>query len=382
MRSLDFPSFLDPLPPHLLKQIRKLQGFFREEYDVRCRIVGGAVRDRLLGRPVTDVDIEVYGLRPEAFAEAMETLGASGVGKSFFVYKYGDLDIALPRRERKVAPGHRGFAVEPALNEREASRRRDFTVNALLYDLEEGKVLDYWGGLEDLERRVLRRVDPTTFVEDSLRVLRGMQFSARLGFRVEEETCQLCRGIDLSDLPGARIFGEFEKMFGGEWLHYGLYALESMEISEKLWGERMEYGDFLAAALEMARYPEEAPRKLRPYCFLAIYRQHSWVPMSRILEAIAAPNRYRRALESLPKIPEVPSLAFVAEAARKEGLCGSPLGCFPPLQKLAREIGVWEEAFDIGVTPAELMERGFRGKELGDELERRRRERLKELEGE
>ncbi|ADV45884.1 CCA tRNA nucleotidyltransferase [Nitratifractor salsuginis] len=380
MTTLRAPDFLTPFPHKLQKQIHEVEHFLSTHYSARCRIVGGAVRDRLLGRPVKDVDLEVYGLELPRFEEAMERLGASGVGKSFFVYKYGDLDIALPRRERKVAEGHRGFAVEPAFDEREATRRRDFTVNALMYDLQEGKILDYWGGLEDLEAKRLRCVDPETFVEDSLRVLRGMQFAARLGFRIEEGTCRLCRGVDLGDLPGARIFGEFGKMFGGVWLHYGLYALESMEISQKLWGQGLDRAAFFAAARKMARYPAQAPEGIRPYCFLAIYAQHSAVPIGKILDAVDAPNRYRRALERLPKLPPKVPLSFVADLARKEGVKHSPLACYPQVREAAKRLGVWESAFEIGVTPRELMARGFRGKALGEELERRRRQKIEALE--
>jgi len=380
MIAFTFPGFLAPFPASLRNEIEGVEGFLRREYGARCRIVGGAVRDRLLERPVTDVDLEVYGLTPERFDKAMERLGAVGVGKSFYVYKYGNLDIALPRKERKVAPGHRGFAVEPAADEREATRRRDFTVNALMYDLQEETILDYWGGLEDLKAGLLRCVDPETFVEDSLRVLRGMQFAARLGFRIEKETCRLCRTIDLDDLPGSRIFGEFEKMFYASRLHWGLYAMETMDISRRLWGSRLDRSTFFAAARRMARYPLQAPGAIRPFCFLAIYGQYSRVSMAKILEAIDAPNRYRKALESLPEIPENPSVTLVADLARKSGVKESAAACFPQIRHMAQKIGVWESPFEIGVTPVELMERGFRGKALGEELERLRREKIKVIE--
>ncbi|WP_456429588.1 CCA tRNA nucleotidyltransferase [Nitratifractor sp.] len=375
-----FPHFFSTVSPQLKIQIEKVRVFLESEYSARCCLVGGAVRDRLLGRPVKDLDIEVYGLDPETFAEAMARLGASGVGKSFFVYKYGDLDIALPRREKKVGRGHRGFVVEPARDEREASRRRDFTVNALMYDLRSERIVDYWRGLEDLRAKRLRRVDPKTFVEDSLRVLRAMQFAARLGFRVEEETCRLCRRIPLDDLPGSRIFGEFEKMFTAERPHYGLYALETLEISRRLWGKGLKSGAFVRAARAMARRIPAAPEPMRPYCFLALYAQYSPVPMSEILEAIDAPNRYRRLLEALPKVPPNPTPAFVADCARKTGLKESPLSCFPSVRRIAQRLGIWERPFEIGVSPRELMERGFSGKALGEELERIRRRKLAALE--
>jgi len=384
MKSTSFPlaDFLAPVPAPIREALDGVRHFFRREYGARCRIVGGAVRDRLLGRPVEDLDLEVYGLEPERFAEAMERLGADGVGKSFFVYKLGSLDIALPRVERKVGEGHRGFAVAPARDEREASRRRDFTVNALLYDPEEERILDYWGGLEDLRLRRLRCVDPATFVEDSLRVLRGMQFAARLGFRVEEGTCRLCRGIDLSDLPGARIFGEFEKMFHGIRPHYGLYALESLGISERLWEAGLSRDAFLAAARRMARWHGAVPGLFAPYGFLAVYRQYAGAPMERILEAIDAPNRYRRVLERLPKLPERLSPSFIAALAEKEGIRHSPYRSVPELRRIAQELGVWERPFDPGVSPRELMEKGYEGKALGEELARRRREALERLDRE
>ena len=380
MKTLLFPEFFRDFDPDLKKQIDAACGFLRREYGARCRIVGGAVRDRLLGRRVKDVDLEIYGIDPKSFEEAMRRLGARGVGQSFFVYLLGDLDLALPRRERKVAPGHRGFAVEPAYDEREASRRRDFTVNALLYDLEDQTVHDYWGGLKDLSLRRLRAVDPLTFREDSLRVLRAMRFAAQLGFRVEEETCRICREIPLGDLPGSRIYGEFEKFFIASFPHYGLYELLRLQIARRLWGETMGYEAFVALARKMARVIPSSPESLRLFCFLAQYRQYSGVSMERILDTIDAPRRMRKALENLPEVPEHISAAFVAEQAKREGLNHSALGCFPDIRRKAKELGLWEKPLEIGVTPAELMARGFRSKALGEELERLRRKKIEAME--
>ena len=147
------------------------------------------------------------------------------VGQSFAVYKLVPrhaagsgaapaVDVSLPRRDTKVAPGHRGFEVQgdPSLSQQDATRRRDFTVNAMMFDPLEGKTIDLWGGRDDLSARLLRAVDPSTFIEDSLRVLRAVQFSARLDFAVEPATVELCQGIDLSDLPAERIWGEIEKL--------------------------------------------------------------------------------------------------------------------------------------------------------------------------
>lgn len=178
--------------------------------------VGGFVRDRLLGRENTDVDIEVHGVTPRQLAEILDGMGGRlEMGASFGIYGlkgYG-LDIAMPRRERATGRGHRDFqvSVDPFLGTEQAARRRDFTVNALMENVLTGQVLDHFHGLDDLRRGILRHVDSRTFPEDPLRVLRGAQFAARFRFAVAPETVALCRGIDLSALPPERVEGELCK---------------------------------------------------------------------------------------------------------------------------------------------------------------------------
>jgi tRNA nucleotidyltransferase (CCA-adding enzyme) len=182
----------------------------------RALLVGGCVRDRLMGREVKDWDVEVYGVEPARLRELLARFGrVNVVGEAFTVYKLGqDLDVSLPRRERKTGRGHRAFYIEgdPSMSFDEAARRRDFTVNAILEDPLDGEIIDPFGGRQDIERRLLRAVSPETFVEDSLRVLRAAQFAARFRFEVEEKTVELCRTIDLTDLPAERVWGELEKI--------------------------------------------------------------------------------------------------------------------------------------------------------------------------
>jgi tRNA nucleotidyltransferase (CCA-adding enzyme) len=181
----------------------------------RALIVGGWVRDRLLRRPSKDVDLEVYGIEAPALRTLLEQFGSvNTVGESFTVYKVADLDVSIPRRESKVGRGHRGFEVtgDPALSVREAARRRDFTINAIAWDPLTDAYEDPYDGQADLERRVLRAVDLETFGEDSLRVLRAVQFAARFEFALEPATADLCRAIPLDDLPSERIWGELEKL--------------------------------------------------------------------------------------------------------------------------------------------------------------------------
>src|SRR5215210_5278662 len=171
----------------------------------RALLVGGCVRDALMGGRPKDWDVEVYNVEPSRLRALLEELGrVDAVGEAFTVYKVGaDLDVSLPRRERKTGRGHRAFVIEgdPAMSVEEAARRRDFTINAILEDPLTGEVIDPYHGSADIERKLLRAVSPETFVEDSLRVLRAAQFAARFDFKVEWETEILCRTIDLSDLP-------------------------------------------------------------------------------------------------------------------------------------------------------------------------------------
>ena len=182
----------------------------------RALIVGGWVRDKILGHTNKDVDVEVYGIPAERLRTLLESeFGRlNAVGESFTVYKVEEVDVSLPRVESKIGRGHRAFAVHgnPELPPKEAARRRDFTINAIAWDPLAGEYIDDWNGRSDLRQRVLRAVDPSTFSEDSLRVLRGVQFAARFEFEMEPRTRDLCRAIPLDDLPSERIWGEIEKL--------------------------------------------------------------------------------------------------------------------------------------------------------------------------
>jgi len=181
----------------------------------RALVVGGWVRDQLMGHPSKDVDIEVFGVPAERLREILAAFGSvNAVGESFTVYKVGDVDVSLPRRESKTGRGHKGFTVtgDPWMPIADAARRRDFTINAIAFDPLTGEYLDPFDGRGDIARRVLRAVDAHTFGDDSLRVLRGMQFAARFEFDVDPATKALCRLIPLDDLPAERVWGEIEKL--------------------------------------------------------------------------------------------------------------------------------------------------------------------------
>lgn len=186
----------------------------------RAYLVGGCVRDWRLGRAVKDFDIEVFGLGYPELVRALERWGRVDlVGRSFGVAKLTgpdreQFDFSVARRDSKTAPGHKGFSVEldPGLEPEEAAARRDFTVNALMFDPRTGETLDFFGGQADLEQGVLRHTSGA-FVEDPLRVLRGMQFAARFRLVGAPETLELCRSIRHShaELAVERIREEWLK---------------------------------------------------------------------------------------------------------------------------------------------------------------------------
>ncbi len=181
----------------------------------RALCVGGFVRDRLLGQPSTDLDLEVFGIPEDRLRALLTTLGrVEPVGQAFPVYKLGHMDVALPRRESKAGRGHKGFIVQgdPSMRFDEAARRRDFTINAIAWDPLTDQYLDPFDGRADLDKRLLRVVDPGTFEDDSLRVLRALQFAARFELTIDPATADICRAIPLDDLPAERIWGEFEKL--------------------------------------------------------------------------------------------------------------------------------------------------------------------------
>ncbi len=182
----------------------------------RAYCVGGCVRDALLGVEPKDVDVEIYGLDAEKIERILsKKFRFEIVGKSFGVWilKGLDIDVSMPRTERKTGIGHKAFEIvgDPFLTPKEACARRDFTINAILYDILSGDIIDEFGGMGDLKNKILRHTSER-FSEDPLRVLRAMQFAARFNLDVAPETVELCSKIEMENLPEERIFEEWKKL--------------------------------------------------------------------------------------------------------------------------------------------------------------------------
>ena len=248
-------------------------------------LVGGCVRDELMNIEPKDFDLEIYGIEPSKLREILDSFGkVETVGEAFTVYKIGqDLDVALPRRERKTGRGHKGFVVEgdPQMTFQEAAKRRDFTINAIMQDALTGEIIDPYNGREDIKNKILRVVSRDTFAEDSLRVLRAAQFAARFEFEIEPEAVEICRTIDLSDLPKERIWGEFEKLLlKSVKPSIGLQYFYDLNIANQLFPE-------LVALVGVRQEPEWHPE--------------IWVDVHTLMVV----NEARRLIDDLPYAKQV-----------------------------------------------------------------------------
>ena len=202
-----------------LKECRELVTKVAEKISIAGGLsfyVGGCVRDEILKRKNDDLDVEIYGISAETLEEILKEFGELKiVGKTFGVYKieHYDVDFSLPRTENKVGLKHTDFRVNvnPFLSYKEATARRDFTINALMKNVLTDEIMDENGGLKDLENKIIKHVSDEHFAEDPLRVLRACRFAAQLDFKISEEAVKVCSKMDLRNLSPERIQKETTK---------------------------------------------------------------------------------------------------------------------------------------------------------------------------
>jgi tRNA nucleotidyltransferase (CCA-adding enzyme) len=324
----------------------------------RAFFVGGAVRDFILKREFCDIDIEVFDVEPDRFAALMQSIGAAGVGKSYFVYKLGNFDISLPREESKSGIGHKAFEVRWCNVPEAASKRRDFTINSIMINIFSGECLDFNNGIRDIELKTIRHIDQDRFKEDSLRVLRAMRFSSQLGFKIAEETAALCRSIPLSDLSQERIAAEFNIMFHSDHRVRGVFYMFTLWIAEKILGIREVKLSLLRA---LKRLPSGY---INLYAFRALY---GIAP-----SCFFVPKKVERKIVSMPLIPKRVSDRFLIRTALVMPLCEWGGTYILRLQERAKELNIFENKFDPCVHATDLFNEGYKeGKELGTELKKR-----------
>lgn len=221
------------------------------KYTKRAYFVGGCVRDIYLNNHTNDYDIEIYDVSPEQMEEIAKELKALGVGKSFFVYKKENYDLALARTEKKVGNLHTDFQVTVENDEYKGSLRRDFCMNAIMINIFNQKILDLHGGIDDCKNKKIRIVNYETFCEDSLRVLRFIQFIARFKLKTNKNDLNYLKNIDITNLSNDRISAELIKLFNAKYPEIGLYYLYKLELFETCFGFKVDKKTFLSVLIKI-----------------------------------------------------------------------------------------------------------------------------------
>lgn len=209
---IDYPNYLNIIFDKL------------EKNGASCIIIGGYIRDYFLNRASKDIDIEVYNIASyDKLEEILKEFGSvNSFGKSFGVCKLSlndlEIDFTLPREDSKITSGHTGFDIniKSNLDYISAASRRDFTINAIGYDVHNKKIIDPFNGIKDLKNKILKAVNCDKFSDDPLRILRAVQFCARFDLTMDEELFELCKKMIaanlLSELPNERVFEEIKKL--------------------------------------------------------------------------------------------------------------------------------------------------------------------------
>ena len=342
--------------------------FFRSlfaPFTSRVYLVGGCVRDAFLGREIYDYDIEVYDIEPTKFDELMASIGASGVGKSYFIYKYKNYDIGLPRSESKTGNSHKDFAVSYINDPIIASLRRDFTINAMMMNIFNGEILDFYGGVHDLSSKTLRHIDSEKFKEDPLRVLRGVQFSARLGFSIADETLALMKSLSLGHLSRDRINTELIKFFHAKYLEKGAYYLFELGLFKEIFGMQISMDDGFLSDLKSAREFVDDER-----LFLYLLFGKFELDAKEILEKMRLPKSYFSILKQ-PYFKDMPSDKDLMQIALNMPI-KSWLGAYNKERiERAVKLGIYEAKFDAKVDMTEILLAGFKNEEIAKEIKRR-----------
>ena len=344
-----------------LKTIEEIKKIF-SPYTNRVYLVGGFVRDMILKQPLKDLDFEIFDIDEIKFKSIMKKIGAVGAGESFFVYKYLDCDISLPRTEIKTTEGHKGFEVRICNDLKIASKRRDFTMNALMYNIFDETLEDFWGGVEDIKNKTIRIIDEKTFKEDSLRVLRAMQFSSRFAFRIEPKSIKIMQNISLNDLTKERIFMEFEKMFNSPNLHYGLFYLLKLKIGKKLFDMQFNQKKFIQKALELQRNKNKFVSEFYQFYFI-------YIVYPDMIKGLKTPNRYIKMLKKQffhKNIDDKTLYLISLKYPIKEWLGNYQNDVIIR----AKKFGIFEKKFNK-IKPQDVIKDGFKGKNIGIELEKR-----------
>lgn len=335
-------------------------------YTNRVYLVGGCVRDAFLKKSSVDFDIEVYDVCEEKFAQIMQGIKANGVGKSFFIYKFKNYDMGLARTENKTGDRHTDFVVQTTNDEKMASKRRDFRINSIMINIFNGKILDCWGGIDDIKNKIIRHIDDKKFIEDPLRVLRAIQFSSRFGFSIDSKTLNLMSNLNLDHLSKDRISTELIKFFKSQFLEVGLEYIYKLNLFKKLF-------DITPCEVEFDEFKNivKTARKLIDDEHLFFYIMCGYFRLDH--EKMAHSLRLPKSYVNLKKEPffkgKITDYDILKVAVRKP--LSRWLGCYDTQRvKRAKYLGVYDAIFTLNFNPQELVKLGFSGVGLKNEIER------------
>lgn len=334
-------------------------------YTKRAYIVGGSVRDIFLGRKITDFDIEIYDIHPAKFDELMSQYGASGVGKSYFVYKLNGFDLSLPRIENKVGEGHKAFDVSYCNDEKSASMRRDFTVNSIMINIFDDKILDFWSGLDDIKKGVLRHIDDEKFCEDSLRVLRGIQFSARFDFKISQKTLKLMKIISLKDLSKDRISVEMLKLFNAKFQSTGAKYLYKLGLFKELFGLNLNKNQLIKFQKKLT-----SVRKFKKDQKEFLYLLREFGLQERVVKDLNLPNSFISVFREpffKGRVSDKDLLRIAIKMPLRDWLGLNSAS----LVRRAKKFGIYDSRFEPLINTDEILRAGFKNEAIGIEILRR-----------
>lgn len=324
----------------------------------RVYLVGGCVRDLLLGLKISDFDLEIYDLSFEKFEALMNDIKANGVGKSFFVFKYKNFDLSLARYENKISKGHKGFEVRICNDEKQACKRRDFTINSMMINIFTNEFLDFYEGFSHLQKKLLKHIDDNSFKEDSLRILRAVHFVSRFDLQSDTKTLALMQSVDISDLSLDRINAELYKFFKAKNLLAGFLLLQNLNLEERLFYHKSNDKAFL----ELLEKSREFVRS--EALFLYLYLNFFNINKNLFFKKTKIKNDLHTASKQV----------FVKENLTMKKMCEIALSM--PLKEwlglwseeriaLAKKLKLYGESLKIYVNMNEAMKLGLKGAELG-----------------
>ena len=358
------------LDPSLQAQIQEIKDLLAP-HTKRIYLVGGIVRDLLRGETnPKDTDIEIYDIDERRFDALMQRLGAKSVGKKFFVYKYKDLDLALARKETKVANKHNGFRVEIEKSEEIACARRDFRMNAVMIHLFSNELVDIYDGARDIKLQQISIIQEDRFIEDSLRVLRAVQFSARFGYKIAQSSLAIMQNIDLDNISKSRIFDEFEKLFNAKYLHFGWHYLVKLGVLEKLFGIRVTCEQYIKIFKILKKYSSHFDKTKYHYYFLYILSTQLGV-RKKLFGSKVFSGEYIKNIRKQKKIPRKITHTFLFALSLKHPL-KNWLGSYrQDIANEAKKLDVYEESYKPKESIQGIIAQGYEKVEIKKEYLKR-----------